>query len=174
MRIVSSLTLVKVDSLLASIDDALHNMAVKNYTTSVEKSHNILSALELRRFDAYVGSPLGVLSPFYQTLESAYKADFLELVLDRPVRRFIFDGTPIHFGFYVKPYDEWLRIVIEYIGKKVKGTQVPLTISDPFAAMADRVVNPFQSSLKTYNFFEDVRRIEREKAVIRPWFSRGS
>jgi hypothetical protein len=30
-----------------------------------------------------------------------------------------------------------------------------------------------RSSLKTFNFFEDVRQIERSKAAIRPWYSRG-
>jgi hypothetical protein len=166
MKISSSLTLVRVDSMLASIDDALHNLAYRSYTASIEKSHETLAKLEALRYDPFIGGPEGP-SPFYLSLMSAYKADFMELVLGIPVRRFIFDGTPIHFGFYVKPYVEWRTIIQKYISKKVHTAEFPLSVSDPFCK-DEVIIAPLRSSLKTYNFFEDVRQIERSKAAIRP------
>jgi len=171
MKISKSLTLVRIDSMLASIDDALHNLAYKTYTTSVDKSNQTLLMWDSRRSEAFIGSPDGP-SPFYLYLKSLYHKDFMDLVLGLPVRRFIFDGTPIHFGFYVKPYDEWLRIVQEYIKKKIGFAEFPLSIRDPFSLSEEVVVAPLRSSLKTFNFFSEVRRIENSKAAARPWFSR--
>jgi hypothetical protein len=104
-------------------------------------------------------------SPFYRELLGQFTTDFTALVVDRPIRRFIYgDGPILHFNSY---RDDWIDGIVLYITKKVQGASYPVPISDPLRPIEERVEIPFKSSVKSFNFFAEVRSIERAKDATR-------
>lgn len=88
------------------------------------------------------------------------------LMENKPVRRFIFNGPLIHFGFYAK---DWLKIVMDYITSKIQSVSVTVPSTDPFKDMSMSIPN--RSVNRSKVFFRKVydNWVERKK-IPRTYF----
>jgi hypothetical protein len=157
----SSLTSIKVDSLLTSIDDAFLEMQYRTWSVAIENSHIALQKFENAMVQE--DSLLGFSVQLYQHILDLYKADFMRLVLDRPT------GKPLQLYAPLDPQEVyppgWLERAMTEIRTQVRSVdnRMITPIADPF--QVERVVLPFSSSLKSFNFFKEVRRIDLARVI---------
>lgn len=164
MRLVNSLSAVRIDSLISSIDDALHRKAVERHWDVIEKITRTLTRL-------YVWDPakdflddpwIFAADQVRQLIIDLYQLKLQELSENPPVRRFIFDGPLILTNHYRVG---WGKEVMEYISKKLEYVP-PVPILDPFDNKGE-VLLAFKGITKGEDFFALVRSIEAEKDIAR-------
>lgn len=101
MKLNRSLTLVDMHILLSCIDEAKFDLDLKMWTANMQETIHVLFRLGLSSkpagfevFQDFTSSPL------YSFIREQFGNKLTQLVIDKPVRRFIFNGPLLHFTFY--------------------------------------------------------------------------
>lgn len=103
-------------------------------------------------------------SPLYSFIREQFGNKLSQLVIDKPVRRLIFDGPLLHFTFYT---ESWCDRLMEHITQKIRNDlQETVSPSNPFKD--DKVILPLQGNNKGLNFFRSVLQLmaERDPATV--------
>nr|UPW42172.1 MAG: putative RNA dependent RNA polymerase [Jiangsu mito-like virus 11] len=165
MRLVNSLSAVRVDSLISSIDDALHRKDVESHWKNVEKVSRTLTRLyvwdpaEMFLDDPWVFAANSV----RELIINTYQLKLEDMSENPPIRRFIFDGPLILTNHYRQG---WGKEVMDYISKKLEAKPTSTPLLDPFAN-DEQVLLGFKQITKGEDFFALVRQIESEKDIAR-------
>nr|UPW42105.1 MAG: putative RNA dependent RNA polymerase [Inner Mongolia sediment mitovirus 2] len=160
MRLNSSQLAIELDSLLTSIDDALGEVKYKHWSTYVEKSHKVLSQISerLANWELNYG-PL----PLFRYIYTLYEKDFMELVLAMPSHRSLQLYAPL--DPQERYPDDWVPRAMKEIQSQIReeDDHPVAPISNPF--VVEKVSLPFQTSVKSVNFFQEVRRIDKARVI---------
>jgi hypothetical protein len=168
MKLNRSLTLVDMHILLSCIDEAKFDLDLKMWTTNMQETIHVLFRLGL------LSEPAGfevftdfTSSPLYSFIREQFGNKLSQLVIDKPVRRFIFNGPLLHFTFYSEGWETNLMSAITATIKSDDNSTVsPL---NPF--LDDNVVLPLRGNVKGLNFFKHVLDLmaERDPASVARW-----
>jgi len=152
-----------MDSLLSSIDSALHEMNHQTWEVNLKR----INVLLLGYTDLF--GPPGFdrtynlrLSPVFGVVMDSLGNKVKVHAMSEPYRRFIFDGPLVFTNYY---REGWMEEMMKYIVSKIKLNEVSVSPLDPF--QEDRVILPFKESFKGENFFSLVKRFEDEKRAVR-------
>jgi hypothetical protein len=162
MKLVNSLSMVRVDSLLSSIDDVLHVRDVQNHWRVVDKTQKAFLRLVMwdpkKLFHNLEGSHQFI-EYIQEFISYKYFSKLVTLQKEEPKRRYIFGGPIIHFNHY---REGWMKEVMLYIRSKVNTPESTVSIMDPFD-IEDRIVLPWKSKSSGDSFFGEVRKLEQLK-----------
>lgn len=99
LKMTNSLSAVSMDSLLSSIDEAKFNIALRTYTKSIGTFEKLITSLML--IDKTVGFDYPAMdNPIYKHILVIYHEAIDKFILEKPVRRLIFDGPLVFTNFY--------------------------------------------------------------------------
>lgn len=169
MKLVNSLSAVKMDSLLSSIDQAKFELDLRTWEGNMKRTVDSLIKISIAPVPDFVRDQFELsnfdvrTSPVLQRIKSELQNHLNDLALRKPVRRLIFDGPLVMTNFYRQT---WMEEMMKFITSKIrKSDQETVSCVDPY--QTDKVDLPFQTSLKGVNFFHEVRRIENDKVQAR-------
>lgn len=152
-------TPVKTDSLISSVFDALHSLAYKRWENNIHRSHKVICLITDQ--DNLTDKLLGVKFKefnLYKHLLDLYNKDFLNIVLEYPVRWYIFDAPLI---FSANNNTERLTEIHLYIRDKVCDYNYSIPRFNPFESR--ELYLPFKSYVKHSNLFEHIKQLEKKK-----------
>jgi len=164
LRLTNSLSAVRMDILLSSIDRAKYQLNYQTFEKNIRKTVNIIVMLKC------LDRPIGVEaidynfndSPVIRMILRDYKLYLDQLIQRKPVYRLIFDGPLVFTNFY---RESWMKEMLEYITSKIKdSSSETVSPNDPFAD--DKVLLPFQTSMKGEDFFALVQSIDLERRTL--------
>lgn len=121
MRLVNSLTSVRIDSLISSIEDAKHRLQHDNWAINVRKMHQTINKFEnLTTIPVLEIEQVG--GVLHRYIINRLYTDLFDLNSKEPVRRFFFNGPLIHFGTYS---DNWAVAVYKHIAASIHEFDTP-------------------------------------------------
>nr|UPW42134.1 MAG: putative RNA dependent RNA polymerase [Guangxi sediment mito-like virus 2] len=187
LRLNNSLTSVSVDILLSAIDEEIHLFKVDSWNRDLLSFNNVIRTWEIffkygymAMTDIYTCSSIRNLdmskvpiSERWDISESDLYFYMREILLNKesrllekkPVRRLIFDGPLIHFGFY---NPKWAETVMSYITSKIHSGTTYVPTMDPFKDLS--LSKPNRNITFGNKFFTKVYHnwVERKK-YLRPY-----
>lgn len=93
MKLVNSLSAVRMNSLIDSIDQALFERDRDEFYSNVKRSSQAL--LDLENYQPPLGG-----EAIKALIQTSMKLEYDDLLSKAPVRKFIFDGPILFFNFY--------------------------------------------------------------------------
>lgn len=168
MKLNRSLTLVDMHILLSCIDEAKFNLDKKMWEANIQETIHILFRLGLlsepNGFEIFADFTS---SPVYSFIREQFGNKLTHLVMDKPIRRLIFNGPLLHFTFY---NENWCDGLMEHITSTI-GNDSSETVSPMNPFKDDSVILPLQGNVKGLNFFKHVLELmaERDPATVMRW-----
>lgn len=103
MKLGRSLTLVDMHILLSCVDESKFHLDKKSWESNVQETVETLLKFDMLSkpagFEVYDDFKT---SPVFTFIRREFGNKFTNLIKDKPVRRFFFDGPLLHFTFYTE------------------------------------------------------------------------
>lgn len=161
LKLSNSLSAVSMDRFLSSLDEAKFRLNLTMWERNLGKTNDIIrQLLNLQQVPGFTLETRD--SPLYLYMLDRYWSSVGELVANKPVRRFVFDGPLVFTNYY---RESWKFEMMDYIKTKIKDdSDETVSLLDPFESQ--RVTLPLSSSAKADNFWLMVKEIEDEKTSL--------